>query len=158
VGRREGRSEVTPVPSSADCTGFADTPAYRNLLRQAADGSMPRAGAEHRIVDYRVLMEEPDRYRGKPVLLRGNLFGISLEDLETNGGAVEVVAHGMLCDRSADHAVAISAPRSAMPRRVEDRSLVEVEGIFHCVVRYEARAGWKTVPWVIARNVADPWE
>jgi len=149
---------VILMSPSEDCTGFADTPAYRDLLRQAADGSMPRAGAEHRIVDYRVLMEDPDRYRGKPVLLRGSLVGICLEDLETNGGAVEVVARGILCDRSADHAVAICAPRSVMPRHLGDSLEAEVEGIFHCVVRYEARGGWKTVPWVIARNVADLWK
>lgn len=147
------------MSSSEDGTGFVDTPAYRNLLRQAADGSMPRAGAEHHIVDYRVLMEDPDRYRGKPVLLRGTLVTTELEDLEPPVGAVEVVARAILCDLSADHVVAVSAPRGAMPRHLGDhRPYVEVEGIFHRTIRYEARSGWKVVPWVIARAVTEPLE
>lgn len=137
----------------ADTTGFADTAGFREMVRLVAEDRAPRAGAHDPILDYNTLLADPDRFRGKPVKVRGVLAGIFAHELVQPAGLVKVVHRGFVCDDRGDTCIAFDLPN--IPPSVRLRiDTIEAEGLFCRVVRYEAGSGRLVdVPYLIARSV-----
>ena len=139
---------------AADGADFADTPGYRELVRQVAEGRTPRAAPGDPILDYAALRADPERHRGKTVTVRGILVQVVATKLQHPAGAVLEVFRGFVSDTDGGNFIAFDLPKElpATPRLRRD--VVEIEGTFYREVRYETRRGRQVdVPYLVARRV-----
>jgi hypothetical protein len=137
---------------------FKETEGYRRLLETIQ--AVPIEEIRARIVgdlDVLAALADPDAWRGKFVRVRGIYVGVELQRLTRPAGGKRDVWRGAVSEADASEGVlfdmlAEPPPKEALERH---RTLVDVEGLFYRVLRFQNDDGeWKEAPYVLARTLA----
>ncbi|MFO0985195.1 MAG: hypothetical protein U1E76_26280 [Planctomycetota bacterium] len=120
-------------------------------------------------LDYETAMRDPERFRGQPVRVFGPLHYVDVAKVEITPGSFRNIWRGFLTDPSGLEAFVFESTEP-LPEGIkhDDNELVEVEGLFLNIFRYESaateeetstegvkvqKAVWREAPFVLARTV-----
>lgn len=143
--------------SAPDGEDFAETPNYRRLLFHVK--SMPAADFSSRVagwLDWQAAVEDPARWRGEFVRVRGIVAKLSAVKLRGQDASIEDVYRGFISETDGSEPVVFDLvdrpPDVHVSTAVKDT--LDIEGVFYRTVRFESRDGqFRDVPYIIARTL-----
>ena len=133
---------------------FKETPGYRELIRVLKDHAPSTAlGKAEALMDYRAVIDDPDRFRGDVVRFRGVAVQVIAQKLESSLWGLTDIYRGFVMENDGSECVVFDCPDRPPDVRLR-RDLVEVEGIFYRTVRYEDQKGrQREIPYILAKTV-----
>jgi hypothetical protein len=160
--RREARRRLLPTLFEGSLVGVVDrvdfgeeTQKYRRLLEilwAYPPGEVTRRATGE--LDYETSLRDPDLVRGEFVRVRGLVIEIGATLLKAPIAGRTDVYRGFLTDTDGSRGLAFDLPDPPPQGLSLRRDVVDVEGIFYRVARYETRRGaFREVPYLLARNL-----
>jgi hypothetical protein len=137
----------------------AEAEAYFHVLgrvRALDAGSLEQASAG--LVDFAVLMDSPDRFRGRPVTVEGELKGLTPIPVAENAAGVEALWEGWVFNRDSWPnpwcVRAVEIPEG-IPQgsRLSQSVRVRVTGYFFKKYGYASEGGFHKAPLLLARRI-----
>ena len=137
----------------------AEADAYFHILSRAAaldQHSLERASAG--TVDFAVLMDDPDRFRGRPVTVEGELKGLTPVPVAGNEHGIETAWEGWIFNSNSWPnpwcVRVLSVPRD-IPQgsRLSQPVRVRVTGYFFKKYGYASEGGFHKAPLLLARQL-----
>jgi hypothetical protein len=137
----------------------AEADAYFHILSRAAalgQQSLERASAG--TVDFAVLMDDPDRFRGRPVTVEGELKGLTPVPVAGNEHGIDTVWEGWIFNSNSwpnPWCVRVLSVPEGIPQgsRLPPSVRVRVTGYFFKKYGYASEGGFHKAPLLIAKQL-----
>jgi hypothetical protein len=137
----------------------AEADAYFHILSRAAaldQQSLERASAG--TVDFAVLMDDPDRFRGRPVTVEGELKGLTPVPVAGNEHGIDTVWEGWIFNANSwpnPWCVRVLSVPEGIPQgsRLPPSVRVRVTGYFFKKYGYASEGGFHKAPLLIAKQL-----
>ncbi|HUG93840.1 MAG TPA: hypothetical protein VML55_23630 [Planctomycetaceae bacterium] len=137
----------------------AEADAYFHVLIRARDVDqrvLERASAGS--VDFAVLMDDPDRFRGRPVTVEGDLKGLTPVPIEHNDYGIERLWEGWLFNRNSwpnPWCVRVLEVPAGIPQgsRITQPVRVRVTGYFFKKYGYASEGGFHKAPLLLGKRI-----